>query len=331
MPLLPLQSVRHRLTISLSLLAALLPAFLLSDAAWAQTRVVFGTSGSLGDASLAVAVAIDRGFYRDAGIIPEVIDFKGGAPAVQALVSGGIQYCICAPEHVVRMRTRGLDGVVAFALDTRHTYVLVAKDSSPAHQFADLKGKHVGITSPGSLTENLILLQAKRQGFDASRDLEMIGVGVSAAQKAAIDSGRIEAGMFGNVDAVQLLGRGYRAVFDWRTQTVPSLALLSRQRILDDNPQAARAVVQATLKAQQLILDNKAIAIEALAKLYPTLDRAAIEGVAAELPHRLSRTGIYTREAFDHLQNDLFELEPDLKRVDYGAAEPRNYFTKRGS
>ena len=47
---------------------ALLATALLSSGAQAQTRVLFGTAGSLGDASLAVHVAIERGFIRKLGL-----------------------------------------------------------------------------------------------------------------------------------------------------------------------------------------------------------------------------------------------------------------------
>jgi NitT/TauT family transport system substrate-binding protein len=313
-------------------LAALFALFVSAATASAQTRVVIGTPGSINDASLAVHIAIEKGFYRDAGVAVDVVDFKGGAPAVQALVGSGINYCICAPEHVIRLRNRGVDGVVAFAFDTRHTYVLLTKDGSPIKQFADLKGKRVGITSSGSLTENLVRLEGKRAGLDAGKDLEIVGAGVGAAQKAALDTGRIEAGMFGNLDALQLAGQGYRPVFDWRTQVVPSLALVARESWLKENATAARGVAEATLKAQKLIIADKAIAIEGLKTIYPTLPAAVIEQVATSLQHpRLSADGLFTREAFDRLQDDLVEIEPDLKRVPYSVGVPGLYLTKPAS
>jgi NitT/TauT family transport system substrate-binding protein len=324
---------RTQIGVALSRCLAALFVFSIPMAtAGAQTRVVIGTPGSINDASLAVQIAIEKGFYRDAGVAVEVVDFKGGAPAVQALVGSGINYCICAPEHVIRLRNRGVDGVVAFAFDTRHTYVLLTKDNSSIKQLADLKGKRVGITSSGSLTENLVRLEGKRAGLDAGKDLEIIGAGVGAAQKAALDTGRIEAGMFGNLDALQLAGQGYRPVFDWRTQVVPSLALVARESWLKENVAAARGVAEATLKAQKLIIADKAVAIEGLTKIYPTLPAAVIEQVAISLQQpRLSRDGLFTKEAFDRLQDDLVEIEPDLKRVPYSVGVPGLYLTKSAS
>lgn len=313
-------------------IAALLAISAMATAAQAQTRVVIGTPGSINDASLAVQVAIDKGYYRDAGVTVDVIDFKGGAPAIQALVGGGINYAISAPEHVIRLRNRGVDGVVAFAFDTRHTYVLLTKANSPVKTFADLKGKRVGITSSGSLTENLIRLEGKRAGLNSEKDFEIIGAGVGVAQKAALDTGRIDAGMFGNLDALQLAGEGYRAVFDWRTQVIPSLGLVARESWLKEHAAAARGVAEATLKAQKLIIADKAVAIEGLKKIYPTLPPAVIEQVALSLQNpRLSHDGLFTKEAFNKLQDDLIELEPELKRVPYDTGVPGLYLTKPAS
>ena len=153
---------------------------------------------------------------------------------------------------------------MAFAFDTKHTYALLTRKDLPVKTFEDLKGQRVGITSSGSLTENLISLQAKRSGLDVKKDLELVGAGVGAAQKAALDTGRIAAGMFGAINALQLGEEGYRIVFDWRAQTIPSLGLLARAKWLNDNQDVARGVALATLKAQRLLLDNREVAVAGL-------------------------------------------------------------------
>jgi hypothetical protein len=91
-------------------------------------------------------------------------------------------------------------------------------------------------------------------------------------------------------------------------------------------------VAEATLKAQKLIIADKAVAIEGLTKIYPTLPAAVIELVATSLQQpRLSRDGLFTKAAFDRLQDDLVEIEPDLKRVPYPVGVPGLYLTKSAS
>lgn len=287
-------------------------------AARADTHVVFGTPGRLSDNSLAVKVAIDKGFYRDAGLDVEVVDFKGGAPAVQALVGGGIQFAIIAPEHVIRLRNRHLDGEVALALQDHQSYALLAAKSSPVNSFADLKGRRVGITSPGSLTDNLIRLAAKKAGLDAASDLEIVSAGLGATQKAAIDSKGIDAGMFANVDALQLPSKDYKIVYDWRQEKEPALALVTLGSWVKDHPDAAHAVIAATYKAQQLILADPAVAKAALASLYPAMPPATVAQIADSLRAQLSGTPDFSRAEFETLEDDVIQSEPALHRIDFG-------------
>jgi NitT/TauT family transport system substrate-binding protein len=303
-------------------LTVLLAAGLAMAPARAQ-EVTFGTAGSLGDASAAVALGIERGWFAAAGIQARIVDFRGGAPAVQALLGNGIAYCICAPEHAVRLRNRNQDGIIAFALDRRHTYALLVRTNSPARSLAELRGQRVGITSAGSLTENLARLAfAREAGLQVGRDVELLGAGVGAAQKAALDTSRIAAGMFGNLDALRLEGQGYRVLYDWRTQFVPSLALIARQRWLEENEALARRVTQVVLRAQATLLDDREAAIATLRRLYPELPAEVTAQVAAGLPDRLSRDGIYTREEIQRLQDDLIATDPTIRPQPYELLVP---------
>lgn len=293
--------------------------------AHANERVVIGTPGSLSDNSLGVKVALDKGFYKEAGLDVEIVNFKGGAPSIQALIGGGIQYAIAAPEHVTRLHERGIDAVVAFALQGTHTYVLLAPADSPVKNFEDLKGKRIGITSAGSLTENLIRLQALDRGLDFGKDLQVLGVGVGAAQKAALDTGRIDAGMFGNIDAIELERQGYRIVYDWRSQKIPGLALLALKSYQDENPAIAEAVVRATLKGQQLVLKDRDLTLSKLKELYPDYSNETLTKVADRLQNSLEPNGLFNQEAHDKLQDELVLIEPKLEKVDYETANPGTY------
>jgi NitT/TauT family transport system substrate-binding protein len=313
--------------IARSLRVLLVPSLigLLMSGAVAQERVVFGTPGALSDNSLAIKIAIDKGFYKEAGIDAEPVNFKGGAPSIQALVGGGIQYAIAAPEHVIRLRTRGVEAEVAFALQGTHTYALLVPDASPVKSFADLKGKRVGITSAGSLTENLIRLEAHEAGLTVGGDIEVLGAGVGAAQKAALDTGRIDAAMFGNLDAIRLEGNGYRVVHDWRKVEIPGLALLALDSYLKEKPEIAKAVVEATLKAQKLVIEDRALTIAELKAIYPDLADEAAAKVADGLSRTLVASGRFEEASYDQLQKDLAIIDPSLETVDYATANPGTY------
>jgi hypothetical protein len=53
-----------------------------------------------------VFAARDLGYLEKEGITLDLVDFKGGGPAVQALAGGSIDICFCAADHVIRLRAR---------------------------------------------------------------------------------------------------------------------------------------------------------------------------------------------------------------------------------
>lgn len=284
----------------------------------ANQTVLIGTPGRLSDNSLAVKVALDSGFYRAAGLDVQIVDFEGGARAVQALIGSGIQFAIVAPEHVIRLRNRGVDGEVALALQDHQSYALLAAPSSTIKSFADLKGHRIGITSPGSLTENLVHLAARKAGLVTTSDIELVTAGLGPTQKAAIDGRSIDAGMFANVDVVQLQQKNYKIVYDWRQMQEPSLALVTLGRWASAHPTLARAVIEATFKAQKLILSHPAVGAKALASLYPAVLPATITKLADSLHTQLSPDPRFSQGEFETLQNDVLESEPSLHRIEYG-------------
>src|ERR1700689_4614517 len=124
-----------------------------TGAARAETALRIGSS-QLSIASIPVVVAIQQKLFQAEGISAEIIDFDGGGPAVQALAGGGIDLCICAGDHAMRLAGRGVGGAVLVALLDKHPYSLLAPIGSPAPDLKSLRGKPVGITSSGSLTDN---------------------------------------------------------------------------------------------------------------------------------------------------------------------------------
>src|SRR5882724_6592362 len=87
-------------------------------------------------ASIPVVVAIQQKLFEAEGIAAEIIDFDGGGPAVQALAGGGVDLCICAGDHALRLASRGLGGAVLVALLDKHPYSLLAPAESPATDLA---------------------------------------------------------------------------------------------------------------------------------------------------------------------------------------------------
>jgi len=111
---------------------------------------------------------------------PAVLDQKGCryAPHVMGLMVGQPLKIVCA----------GAESIADI--------LWIAKPDSPMSSIKDIVGKKIGYTSPGSVTNMLILMAMKAQGIDAT-SVTLVPAGGIGANLTAVLSGAIDAGMTG--------------------------------------------------------------------------------------------------------------------------------------
>ncbi len=287
------------------------------DAQSLGTVRLASAQNSLG--SLAVVIAEQQGFFKQAGVGIQVIDFTGGAPAVQALASGSVEICICAADHAVRLRSRGLPGLVLVALTEHHGYGLVALASSPYTDLASLKGKPVGITSPGSLTDNTLRYYISELKLDPDSDFQLVGTGTGGTMRAAIQSGAVAAGMLTTPDVQAALGADgkFKLVMDFRELQYPALDLLAMQGWVTAHPDAARAFAGAVVKAEHAIQTDPAAVDAGLLEMFPKLDPKLRGVLAQEAPKLLSKDGVMAPAGYDMMLKMMQVSDPTVTKVPY--------------
>jgi NitT/TauT family transport system substrate-binding protein len=127
---------------------------------------------------------------------------------------------------------------------------------------ADLKGKKIGVTAPGSSTNVLVNFVLAKAGLKPS-DVSIVGVGASNGAVAAMRAGQIDA--ISNLDPViTLLQRSgdLKIVTDTRIVSeaekvfggpMPAGCLYCPQPFLDRNPNTAQAMANAMVRANKWI------------------------------------------------------------------------------
>ncbi len=310
-------NLRRRILPLLGLAAAALSLALPAQAQTpALTKVTAGVA-AFNEALLPVFAAKEKGYFTAEGIDLVLVDFKGGAPAVQAMAGGSIDMCFCAADHVIRLRARQQPAVVLIGLDTFHSYALVGKASSPYTDLASLKGKAIGITSPGSLTDNTIRFSIKNLGLSPERDFEITSAGGGAPMQAAIDSDRIAAGLVIASDLAGMMQKkdAYKIILDYRTLPYPSFASIALESWVKGNPKVARGFAHAVAKAMIDLDKDPALATTVLAKMFPTFSPELLQQVAKSALSRAPKGGLVSPESIDNLNKIVLATDDTLKPV----------------
>ena len=276
-------------------------------------------SAQVSIASIPVVVAIEQKLFEAEGISAEIIDFDGGGPAVQALAGGGIDLCICAGDHALRLASRGLGGAVLVALLDKHPYSLLAASDSSATDLASLRGKAVGITSPGSLTDNTLRFMIRKLGLNPDSDYEILAAGTGASMRAAIERGSVVAGMFTTPDVQAYMATGkYKFVADFRDLDYMALDLIAVGSWLKANDATAHAVARAIVKAEKLIQTDSKVVEAAVHDRFPTLSPELVTVVAHDAAERsLSHDGRAQEAGFKTALEMLRVADPSVKALSY--------------
>jgi NitT/TauT family transport system substrate-binding protein len=289
-----------------------------SSAAQAATALRIA-SAQQSIASIPVVVAIQQKLFEAEGITAEIIDFEGGGPAVQALAGGGVDLCICAGDHALRLASRGLGGAVLVALLDKHPYSLLAPIGSSASDLASLRGKPVGITSPGSLTDNTLRYLIRKLGFNPDSDYEIIAAGTGASMRAAIERGSVAAGMFTTPDVQAYMATGkYKFVADFRDLDYMALDLVAVGSWLKANDATAHAVARAIVKAEKIIQTDPNAVQTAVHERFPSLSPDLVATVARDAAQRsLSHDGHAQEAGFKTALEMLRVADPTVKELAY--------------
>ena len=150
---------------------------------------------------LPLTIAERRGFFKDEGLNAEIVDFPGGARALQAMVGGSADIVSGAYEHTINMQAKGIN-IVGIALQGRYSGIVLGVHKSKAAQYKspkDMKGWKIGVTAPGSSTNMMVSSLLAKDGLKPDA-VSIIGVGATAGAVAAMRKGELD-GM-SNLDPV---------------------------------------------------------------------------------------------------------------------------------
>ncbi len=209
---------------------------------------------------LPVVLAKYLGYFDDAGVDVELQHFNAGSRALQAVTGGSADIVAGAYENTVRMAARG-QPMQSFVLFGRYPQNVLGISKAEAANYkspADLKGKQVGITGPGSATQTFLNLILANAGLQPN-DVTTITVGAGAVAVAGMKrSGELYA--ISNLDlAITELSMSgdIKVVVDSRTEEgtkavyggdYASGSLYAPVDYVAKNPETAQAIANAMVR-----------------------------------------------------------------------------------
>ena len=145
-----------------------------------------GTPAGSAFVFLPLRIGVDRGVYKQAGLDLEVTDFGGGAKLQQAFVAGALDIAVSAGTDMAFIAKGAPEHAVA-AIGSQPILSIIVPYDSPAKTVDDLRGKKVGVTTAGSMTEWLMHRLMQQRHWNAS-DVTLVPIGSDVSNEIALVS-----------------------------------------------------------------------------------------------------------------------------------------------
>ncbi|MGN6145829.1 MAG: ABC transporter substrate-binding protein [Mesorhizobium sp.] len=298
------------------------------DAAPEKPDLTLGVGGKPLLYYLPLTIAERKGFFKEEGLNVTINDFAGGSKSLQALIGGSVDVVTGAYEHTIRMQDKGQD-ITAVCDLGRFPGIVIAVRKELAGEIksvADLKGKKMGVTAPGSSTALMLQYALQKNGLKAD-DVAMIGIGGGASAVAAIKKGEIDG--LSHLDPViaQLQFEGDIAVLlDTRTEAGtralfggpnPAATVYVQRAFAEANPVTMQRTVNAFMKALKWIGEAKPEDVAATVPEEYLLGNKDLYMQAFQNSKEMySPDGMVTKEGYDSMMGVLKKLDPELANAD---------------
>jgi len=179
--------MRFILTLGLTLLATI-------PAAKAETTIRVGWCASTISAAAApYAIAQKMGWYAERGAKVIVTPLPGSSDCVKQVATGDLPFSVPSIEPVLIIHPQGVKAKIFYTAYQSFGYGIAVPVDSPIKDFADLKGKTIGVTSMASAGVVVARAQLQRAGIDPVTQARIVVAGEGAQTAALLRSHQVDA------------------------------------------------------------------------------------------------------------------------------------------
>ena len=265
--------MNYRWIRKLAILASLVLVLAMAGPSEAQTtKIKMGSSLSPPSLdSISPYVAIDKGFFKKQGLDVEVVEIRGDATHVKALLSGEID---------VSINMGATQGIVSASKGAKIRLWVVANPITPYHFVARkdagttlqaLVGKSVAVSGIGAISYHIPRIVLERSGIDPEK-MKYVAVGSPADRFKALVAGKIDATVVTNTEAAKLSSYPEIAALVNVPKIVPEIPYefgMAREDYIQKNADTLYKLTKAIIEANRWIAANKSGTVEVARKVLP--------------------------------------------------------------
>lgn len=222
-------------------------------------------------------IAHEAGYFKKNNLNAELLYIPGGSVIIQSIMSGDVKVANMAPPSAIAAWAKGADlTLIASGVDQLlETVVTGSNIKGPA----DLKGKKIGVSRYGSLTDMALREALRHYKLTPDKDVTILQTGGEATRFAALTSGAIDGAMLSGDKKVQAEKMGFHVTIDLSQLPIyyPVNGVIAAKKFVASSPDAAKNFLKSWVEGIKTFKTDKELSLKVLAKYLKLNDRDVLE------------------------------------------------------
>ncbi len=214
----------------------------------------------------------EAGLLQKYGFDPEMI-YVQGVQMIQVHVAGQLDFSSISSVVYLQAAVEGADLIqIASSIDNQLMKIMVDPSISKP---SDLKGKTIGVTRLGSLTDLLLRPALKNWGLDPQKDVTIVQIGRMPDIATAVSQKRVAGGVISFPTSVHAEKLGLKTLLDFADSgyDIPATTVVVSRRYSQDNRDRVLRFLKAYIEGTNRLFADRELGIRALRKYGGISDR----------------------------------------------------------
>jgi ABC-type nitrate/sulfonate/bicarbonate transport system substrate-binding protein len=254
-------------------------------------------------------IGTDAGIWATEGIELKVSAFRGDAQMQQALTAGAVDVALGSGPGM-GFRAKGVPAIAVAAMyGPPANLALWVGAKTGIKTIADLKGKRVGVTTLGSLTDWLTRKLSDKQGWGPA-GIKVMPLGAVPARLAAVERGELEGMVIESATSYSLeeQGKGNTLLlFGDIEKHFYTHVIFATDDMIANRTDLLRRFLRGWFKTVAFMKANKAAAVKSGAKVVK-VPESIVSRVYDTQIGSFSTDGSWDKESIDVIRNSLKDL-----------------------
>ena len=262
-----------------------------------------------------VWIAHEAGLFKKNNLEVELVYIPGGTVIIQTMLSGEVKVANMAPPAAIGAWAKGTD--LALIGTGVNRLLETVMTSTEIKRPEDLKGKRIGISRYGSLTDIILREGLRQYKLNPEKDVVILQIGGEGPRLAALKSGAVDGAMLSGDQRFQAEKLAFHVLIDFSKLPIdyPINGMVARRDFIGGQRDPLKRFGKAWAEGIKIVKTDKDFTLRILKKYLRVEDREILDKSYEQYKPVFATVPYPERKGVAFALNRLSETSPETGKL----------------